>query len=154
MTETKIQPFPNGTSFMVWTELNCDRCTKAEDCRLEEALANASVTDGTIPLEVACRIGCEPEGYAQGRCLEWVHNGYVPAPPPPPMARVLRELRHTKEKVDEMFERAGSLAEYAEGSPWPEGDWGTEMVDAALVMVGLNSAIEIAEKALAAEQAG
>lgn len=150
MLDTKVSPFPNGTSYMVWTEVNCDRCTKNDGCKLADALAVACCPDGQIAAEVAQAIGCEPEGYAPAACADRVDNGYVPPPPPPPMALVLRELRNAKEKIEAMLGRAGDLATYAEGSPYPEGDWGDELVDGALALVSLSGAIEIAEKAIAA----
>jgi len=50
--------FPNGTSFMMWNDRNCDRCVKRYDenkhvqgrskCDIENAIALASATDGTL----------------------------------------------------------------------------------------------------------
>ena len=50
--------FPNGISRAVWRERNCDRCIKRfdpdkhskgrSDCDIENAIAVASATDGTL----------------------------------------------------------------------------------------------------------
>jgi hypothetical protein len=50
--------FPNGTSFMMWLDRNCDQCVKCydenkhkggrSDCDIENAIALASATDGTL----------------------------------------------------------------------------------------------------------
>jgi hypothetical protein len=50
--------FPNGTSYMMWMDQNCDRCVKCyderkhpdgrSDCDIENAIAIAAATDGTL----------------------------------------------------------------------------------------------------------
>lgn len=54
----RFSVFPNGTSFMLWNERNCDVCVKRFDetkhtkgrseCDIENAIALASATDGTL----------------------------------------------------------------------------------------------------------
>lgn len=68
MTETKIQPFPNGTAYADWTVANCERCAKQGACPLEDAIAAGYCSDGTIAPDVAAAIGCPPEGYARRTC--------------------------------------------------------------------------------------
>jgi hypothetical protein len=61
MTETqttRFAVFPNGTSFMVWSDHNCDRCVNGYDetkhaqgrseCDIENAIALSAATDGTL----------------------------------------------------------------------------------------------------------
>jgi len=49
--------FPNGTTYMMWMDRNCERCVKGpkadmvgrnEACPIEDAIALASATDGTL----------------------------------------------------------------------------------------------------------
>lgn len=95
MTNTQLPRyavFPNGTSFMVWTERNCDRCLKGYDetkhangrseCDIENAIALASVTDGTLlhdgdtPLNkadaIAKRLNWDGKTYLTNDCPEFV----------------------------------------------------------------------------------
>lgn len=84
--------FPNGTSFMMWNERNCDRCVKRYDeskhrngrseCDIENAIALASATDGTLlhggytPLNkadaIARRLGWDGKSYLENDCHEFV----------------------------------------------------------------------------------
>lgn len=84
--------FPNGTSHMMWTERNCDRCVKRYDyekhfngrseCAIENAIALASATDGTLlhdgmtPMNkansIAKRLNWDGESYLTHDCPEFV----------------------------------------------------------------------------------
>lgn len=84
--------FPNGTSFMIWSERNCDRCVKGydenkhsngeSDCDIENAIAKASVFDGTLlhssstPMNkadaIAKRLKWDGRSYLQHDCPEFV----------------------------------------------------------------------------------
>lgn len=84
--------FPNGTSFMIWIEENCDRCLKRydeakhpsgrSDCDIENAIALASATDGTLlhggytPLNkasaIAKRLNWDGRTYLEHNCPEFV----------------------------------------------------------------------------------
>lgn len=95
MTETlpAYALFPNGTSFMVWYEQNCDRCLKCpkaeilkqgtnEACAIETAISLASVTDGTLlhdgytPMNkadaLAKRLNWDGQSYLESDCPEFV----------------------------------------------------------------------------------
>jgi len=73
------RPFSNGTSYGFWTERNCDNCAKDSYdkpngywCPLQEALNLGYVGDGTIPEEIARRLGMEKRGdYPSLRCPEF-----------------------------------------------------------------------------------
>ncbi len=74
-----IRPFSNGTQFMDWTAANCDRCAKAADrdnpprrcpCDIEQALLEACMGDGMIPLPIADRMGRD-QGRYNWKCGEW-----------------------------------------------------------------------------------
>lgn len=71
--------FPNGSSYMMWRDRNCDRCRKDFDtatmktwintlCPIEQAISLSSVLDGKI--EEASR----PE---IGKRLEWDGATYL-----------------------------------------------------------------------------
>lgn len=84
--------FPNGTSHMIWRDRNCDRCFKRfdeekhkrgrSDCDIENAIALASATDGTLlhsgctPLNkadaIAKRLNWHGRSYLQHDCPEFV----------------------------------------------------------------------------------
>ena len=84
--------FPNGTSFMVWADRNCDRCIKCfdeanhlrglSDCDIENAIGMASATDGTLlhggstPINkanaIAQRLNWDGRGYLEHDCPEFV----------------------------------------------------------------------------------
>lgn len=66
-----IQPFSNGTEFMIWKERNCDKCVKYESksetiekarCRKAFYIDYSSLS-GEIPLRIANKIGYD------GHCL-------------------------------------------------------------------------------------
>ena len=67
MTPPKAKPilFSNGAQFLDWMEQNCFRCKKyrpyeqTHNCELEEAMyvARMSDGDGSVPAEVAARLG-------------------------------------------------------------------------------------------------
>src|ERR1044072_3078833 len=76
--------FPNGTSHMIWRERNCDRCIKTFDpnkhpsgrseCDIENAIAFASATDGTL-----LHCGATPPNKADAiaRRLNWDGQSYL-----------------------------------------------------------------------------
>lgn len=91
MSLPRFSVFPNGTSFMMWLERNCDRCVKGPkpehvgrnaECPIEDAIALSSVTDGTLthsghtPLnkanEIARRLNWNGESYLESDCPEFV----------------------------------------------------------------------------------
>jgi hypothetical protein len=61
--EDRERPFHCGTQAADWSCSNCDRCKKsaqAEEpfrCEIQEAIAEAYMTDGTVSREVAARMG-------------------------------------------------------------------------------------------------
>lgn len=67
MATTKIEkatPFSCGSQFADWKECNCERCkkytemiTKPPKCDIDFALSVAYIDDGTIPAEIAQRMG-------------------------------------------------------------------------------------------------
>lgn len=92
----RITPFSNLSEFTRWTDKNCDLCnrysnisTKKENakCKLAFDLDLACVTDGTISLDTANKIGFK-DGYLQSKC-----NGFNK-----PMAR----KKHTKKIIGQM----------------------------------------------------
>ncbi len=81
--------FPNGTSYMIWNDRNCDRCVKRFDerkgkseCDIETAIAFASATDGTLlhdgmtPINkanaIARRLNWDGQSYLAHDCPEFV----------------------------------------------------------------------------------
>lgn len=96
MSDRKKYPryavFPNGTSHMIWTDRNCDRCAKRfdeskhsrgrSDCDLENAISIASATDGTLlhdgitPMNkadaIAKRLHWDGQSYLTHDCPEFV----------------------------------------------------------------------------------
>lgn len=77
MAADRYRPFPNSLTYMAWLERNCCRCANyvpdseidsGDGCPIEEALAFASIDDGTISVDVAERMG-----YA-GACKSWLPN--------------------------------------------------------------------------------
>lgn len=84
--------FPNGTSFMMWNERNCDVCVKRydaskhlsgfSDCDIENAIAIASATDGRLthggytPINkadaIAKRLNWDGRTYLEHDCPERV----------------------------------------------------------------------------------
>ncbi len=81
--------FPNGTSFMVWSERNCDRCVKGPKpdtgqnlaCPIENAIMMAAALDGTLlhcgatPMnkanEIARRLNWDGKEYLRHDCPEF-----------------------------------------------------------------------------------
>ena len=63
MSEQRVSPFANGSEYMIWTELNCERCIKLmtyddnPQCEINYHLSEAAFDDGTIPHEIAQRMG-------------------------------------------------------------------------------------------------
>ncbi len=62
-TQVRRRLFANGTEWDLWRESNCFRCTKAYDekrgvwpCRLERAIDEASIGDGTVSERIAARL--------------------------------------------------------------------------------------------------
>lgn len=56
----RVQLFPNQETRLTWEFNNCDVCVKRPLCDLEEAIASASVLDGTVSPEVANRLDFRP----------------------------------------------------------------------------------------------
>jgi len=70
-----MQPFSNGTEFMMFNEHYCCRCRKydpdadmqsSQGCEIEKALALASVTDGEITADMFAQMGGR-----RGECKEF-----------------------------------------------------------------------------------
>lgn len=64
MSEQRVSLFANGSEYMMWMELNCYRCKKfgefmqdMEVCAIDYHIGYAFITDGTIPHEIAKRMG-------------------------------------------------------------------------------------------------
>ena len=71
------RPFSNGSQYMDWEESNCNRCSKGAPpdadsydgmrCDIQRALAEACFGDGTVPVQIAERMGyldhCPPRQY-------------------------------------------------------------------------------------------
>ena len=92
MSLPRFSLFPNGTSFTIWSERNCDRCVKGYDekkhsngkseCDIENAIALASGTDGTLlhgghtPMNkadaIAKRLNWDGQTYLEHDCPEFV----------------------------------------------------------------------------------
>jgi hypothetical protein len=84
--------FPNGTSHMIWTDRNCDRCMKRfdpekhpngrSDCDIENAISLASASDGTLLHDgftppnkadaIARRLNWGGQNYLENDCPEFV----------------------------------------------------------------------------------
>ena len=84
--------FPNGTSFMMWNDRNCDQCVKRYDeskhtngrseCDIENAIALSAATDGTLlhggstPMNkadaIARRLNWDGKSYLKHDCPERV----------------------------------------------------------------------------------
>jgi hypothetical protein len=74
MTE-RIRIFTRGTQWLDWQNVNCCLCKKSAtkldwekdeisfECDLEQALADASLADGTVSAEQAKRLGYDHEKY-------------------------------------------------------------------------------------------
>jgi hypothetical protein len=81
----KFRLFPNGTSFMIWADRNCDSCVKCfreeravcgmnPACEIENAIALACATDGSL-----LHSGSTPHNKADAiaRRLNWDGRGYL-----------------------------------------------------------------------------
>lgn len=105
--------FPNGTAFMVWTERNCDGCTKRmphdgagenPKCNIETAIALGAVTDGTLRLD-GRRSADECAKLAER--LKWDGKGYLESDCP---EKVVFGISH-REEEKELIQRAEWLLE-------------------------------------------
>jgi hypothetical protein len=72
-------PFSTGSQFADWLDRNCERCVKYEPegaagaCSIDAALLTAQITDGSVPDEIAERLGYEPDkNYYTWYCPERV----------------------------------------------------------------------------------
>lgn len=76
--EGQVRPFYCGTQSMDWRTANCDRCAKMPTevkpgeflCEIDFCISYAAIASGTIPKEIADRMGCK-DGPPR-RCGEWV----------------------------------------------------------------------------------
>lgn len=59
---TMVSPFANGTEYMIWTERNCEHCSRRKTCTLAEAIDQAACGGGTVASEVAQAIN-RPSGW-------------------------------------------------------------------------------------------
>lgn len=63
----RVRPFHCGTQYLDWENSNCCRCKKYTDdasgCEIMQALAYASVSDGTVSPEMAERMGYKKGAY-------------------------------------------------------------------------------------------
>lgn len=61
MEAKRYRPFGNGTSYMIWEEYNCARCTQYSDdaskCPFMDDLAWGAIGDGMVSEETAIGIG-------------------------------------------------------------------------------------------------
>lgn len=70
-----VSPFSCGTQYADWTEANCMTCDKGwrpdrdSECDIEQALSFACIDDGTVPAEIADRMG-RGEGRYNWPCRE------------------------------------------------------------------------------------
>lgn len=84
--------FPNGTSYMMWNDRNCDRCVKQynpdkhangrSECDIENSISLASATDGSLLHDgftptnkadaIAKRLNWSGESYLEHDCPEFV----------------------------------------------------------------------------------
>lgn len=61
----KVRPFSNGSEYDTWSSLCCEKCKKACSpntnyeflCGIEEALTEASFSDGLVSEDIARRMG-------------------------------------------------------------------------------------------------
>ena len=79
--------FPNGTSFRMWMERNCDQCTKCYEeskdpgdgtnpnCEIESEVSMSYLSDGCLRPEARERIGnrlkWDGETYLEHNCPEF-----------------------------------------------------------------------------------
>lgn len=56
----RVNLFPNQDARLIWQFNNCDHCVRRPSCELEEAIASASVLDGTVSATVATRLDYRP----------------------------------------------------------------------------------------------
>lgn len=66
ITNERVRPFSSGSQFADWSGCNCDRCDKGvhslgpeawPTCEIEIALYNAYGDDGSVPADIANRMG-------------------------------------------------------------------------------------------------
>jgi hypothetical protein len=77
-TEPRFVPFPNGTSFMMWMERNCERCWKSKvsdatgksRCAIENAISIWIVGYGTVNPRIAKRLNWDGKSYLETDCAE------------------------------------------------------------------------------------
>lgn len=84
MSEKRYALFPNGTSFMIWSDRNCEQCAKRydeskhsngqSDCAIENAISRASASDGTLR---HCGYTPEKEAEAIATRLKWDGVSYL-----------------------------------------------------------------------------
>lgn len=103
--EEPFTPFSNGTEAMIWTDHNCDQCTKAwhpgkeghpkestmqhyvrigKYCKLQYWL-DIGWIEGSIPMEIAQQIGLKEDGRLKPQCMFFSDNdddGYKPPKQP------------------------------------------------------------------------
>ena len=92
MTQRKVVPFSNGSEFEAWKSFNCGECYRYEyestepekaGCPLAFYLDLGSI-EGTIPIEVAERIGIEFDGNTfvnlKDDCQELAHEPEMAKP--------------------------------------------------------------------------
>lgn len=80
MSENQVRIFSNGEEFAAFCEKSCWRCAKVTmdgpdyTCDLEQALDGAHWGEGTIPREMAARLGYPERAFAPDGCpfLGWV----------------------------------------------------------------------------------
>lgn len=70
MSENRIRLFTNGEMYRTWRWNNCARCVKDMNCPLEYEIASAAVLDGTIPADIAGRLGAPDDGREKWWCQE------------------------------------------------------------------------------------
>ena len=72
---TGIRPFSDGSQYADWRAMNCAHCALYDQdhytgrCEIDGALGLADVGDGTVPAEIARRMGYVP-GHLFWRCPE------------------------------------------------------------------------------------
>ena len=90
MPDTVPVPWSNGTSWGDWQSRNCDRCPLSYDnndetwrCDLEKSIYYNGMVDGTLPVDIARRLGVTDsvnDGFAcKERLLLERNGGTIPA---------------------------------------------------------------------------
>lgn len=72
---SKMQPFPNGSSMGDFYDSNCHSCKKykyepEDSCPMDVEIGLAYFGDGEISVETARRIGWSGDGYINAECKE------------------------------------------------------------------------------------